>query len=416
MYEDCEFNGNNSSGIELYFGHFTNRTRPVSITFRRCRACGNGSSGVAFIAGDPVRMEKHGQVKGLVRFEECTFANNGRVPLKIANHSTNGLDVSFSDCVFDARGSQAESAMLFSNNRYRGDFGGLAFERCTVKLDEGRKVCMFEASRGIGIGGRISGVLAVERGGKREMFDLGEFAANHKPRPELVVSFKSMAVEFDKLKAVSDDLPQKGRFTPFVRSPFVYVVAVPDAGEYKVRFKSKKTNIKRLEPLAGVFQLLDKVGTDLGRFDVPVGDFEYTLKAVGANVYRFEVSQRNTAIIKMACDGAAGALLADNQVSLFEGRDVSFYFCVPAEAETVSANIVPAEAVQAALVDPSGKIVAEMPYQTTAVVFNVKRAKTVADEIWQLKFIRIQEDMRFQIGVDGMPLGSTEPNSVIGRK
>ena len=416
VYEDCDFSGNTASGIMFHLAHLNAGTKPLSVTFRRCRSYGNGGSGVSINAGDPVKMEKLGQVKGFVRFEECTFSGNGGAALKLGNHSTDGMDISFSDCVFDARGSKLEGALLFSNNRYLGDFGGIAMERCTVKIDEGRKVCMFEAQRGIGIGGRFAGVLCVECGGKREMFDLAEFAKRHAPRPELVVRFKAREVEFNKLKAMSANPPEKGAFTPSVRGRFVYVVAVPGAGEYKVRFSSEKVNRKRAGDLAGVVQLLDKVGTDLGMFNVPVGDFEYTLKANGANVYRFEVTPRNTAVLRMACDGAAGALLADSPVPLFIGKDVSFYFCVPADAKTVSARINPSEPVQAALIDPSGKTVAEMPYQTTSAAFEVKRKKTVSDEVWQLKLIKFKEDMKFQIGVDGVPLVSTDPNAVIGRK
>ena len=416
VYEDCVFNGNNSHGIDLYFGHFTARTQPVSITFRRCKAYGNRNSGLSFMTGNPAYIEKLGQVKGTVRFEDCTFANNGAEVLKIFNHSTNGMDISFADCVFDARGSKSESAILFSNNRYLGDFGGLTFERCSVKLDEGRKVCVFEAQRGIGIGGKLSGELAVERGGKCEVFDLGMFAAKHMPRPELVVRFKSTTVDFTCLKNSSNNLPTTGKFTPFVRKPFVYAVAVPGAGEYKIRFRSRLVRKGGTEPLGGVVQLLDRAGTDLGKFDVTIGDFEYTLKANGANVYRFEVAQRNGAIIKMACDGAAGALLADNPVYLFKGQNVPFHFCVPAEAENVSAHINPSENVQAVLIDASGRKVAEMPYQTKSAIFNVKRMKTESDEVWTLKFIKIQEDMSFQIGVDGIPLASIEPDCIVTRK
>ncbi len=67
------------------------------------------------------------------------------------------------------------------------------------------------------------------------------------------------------------------------------------------------------------------------------------------------MSQRNSAIDRMACDGAAGALLADNPVSLFKSRNVSLDFCVPAEAETVSERINPAEPIQVALVDASAR-------------------------------------------------------------
>ena len=162
--------------------------------------------------------------------------------------------------------------------------------------------------------------------------------------------------------------------------------------------------------------MLDRAGTDLGMFDVPADNFEYTIKAKGAGVYRFEVSPRNTAVIRMACDGAAGALQADAPVALFQAENKSFYFCVPAESELVTVNVSPIEPVQAKLFDASGKEVADMPYQSATMNFNVKRSKTASDEVWHLKFIKILDDMRFQIGVDGVPLVSTDPNAVIGRK
>ena len=118
----------------------------------------------------------------------------------------------------------------------------------------------------------------------------------------------------------------------------------------------------------------------------------------------------------MACDGAAGALMADMPVHLFTGVNEVFNFCVPAEAETVSVSVIPEEPVQAELVDAAGKTVAKMPYQGTRAIFNVKREKTKVDEVWQLKFIRIREDMNFQIGVDAVPLVSTDPNAVISIK
>ena len=56
-----------------------------------------------------------------------------------------------------------------------------------------------------------------------------------------------------------------------------------------------------------------------------------------------------------------------------------------------------------------------MPYQTTSAAFEVKRKKTVSDEVWQLKLIKFKEDMKFQIGVDGVPLVSVDSDGVIGR-
>ena len=416
IYEDCAFNGNASHGIDLYFGHFTARTKPVSITFRRCKAYGNRNSGLSFMTGNPSFLEKRGQVKGFVRFEDCTFANNGAEVIKIFNHSTNGMNISFADCVFDARGSMAESAMLFSNNRFLGDFGSLTFERCSMKLDAKTKVCAFEAQRGIGIGGKLSGVLDVERGEMRETFDLAKFAAKHPPKPEEVVRFKTTTIDYTALKYVSANPREKGVFTPNLRKPFVYVVAVPAAGEYKIRFKSRKLRKGGTDTLGGVVQLLDRAGTDLGKFDVTLGDFEYTLKANCANVYRFEVSQRNGSVIKMACNGAAGGVLADNPVHLFGGKNKVFHFCVPAEAETVSARINPSEPAEVELIDAKGQVVAKMPFQSKQTIFKVKREKTSADEIWKLRFVNIDEDMSFQLGVDGIPIGTFDSSAFVMRK
>jgi hypothetical protein len=416
VYEDCEFNGNAAHGICLYLGHFSAKTHPISVTFRRCKAYGNKGSGMSFMTGSPVRIEKSGQVKGFVKFENCEFAGNDGVALKISNLSTNGMDISFSDCIIDARGSRSECAIWFNNSRLNGDFGSVTFERCSVKLDEGKKVCAFEAPRGYGIGGKLVGELAVERGEKREVYNLDAFAAKHKPRPELISTFKSTTVDHVKLKPMFNELPAKGKFTPFVRKPFVYVVAVPGAGEYKVRFKSKKLRVNGTGPIAAVVQMLDKVGTDLGTTEVPVGDFEYTVKANGANVYRFEVSQRNMAVVRMACDGAAGALQADAPVRLYKGRNEVFNFCVPARAEFVSVNVVPMEKVSAELIDATGKVVRSMPYQGATVVFEVKRQKTECDEIWKLRFPMIQEDMSFQIGGEALPLVSVDEEVVIGGK
>ena len=107
---------------------------------------------------------------------------------------------------------------------------------------------------------------------------------------------------------------------------------------------------------------------------------------------------------------------AEDSTSALQAANKSFCFCVPAESELVSVNISPLEPVQAKLFDASGKEVADMPYQSAIMNFNVKRNKTVSDEVWHLKFVKILDDMRFQIGVDGIPLVSTDPNAVIGKK
>lgn len=57
-----------------------------------------------------------------------------------------------------------------------------------------------------------------------------------------------------------------------------------------------------------------------------------------------------------------------------------------------------------------------MPYQSSIMNFNVKRSKTASDEVWHLRFVKILDDMKFQVGVEGVTLVSTDPNAVISMK
>lgn len=413
-YEDCCFSGNRSHGISLYFGAFTARSKPVSIMFRRCKMQGNGNNGLSFVAGNPQNMSKFSQVKGNVTFEECEFSGNGGEALKIVNHSTSGMHISFSGCVFDVRGSRAESALLFSNSQYPEDFGGLFFERCSVCLDGTQKVCDFEAMRGIGIGGKLCGTLTVDRNGGKTAFDFESFAREHVPHPEQKVRFDVAQVDFRELEAKGEKQHGKGVFTPYIRKPFVYVLVVPRAGEYTVRFNSHRIFKRGEENVCARVQLLDRAGTDLGRFAVPVGDFAYTVRANGPNVYRFETSLRDRMAIRVACDDAPGALLASNPVHVYHGDDVRLRFCVPPKAETVSVNISPQEPVQAELINAYGEIVERMPYQSKCCIMSVRKPRTDVEEIWTLRFVKISEDTTFQIGGDALPLASIEPVSAIG--
>ena len=413
VYEDCVFNNNASHGIDMYFGHLTAKSKPVSITYRRCLSKGNRNKGMSFMSGNPANILKNGHVGGFVRFEDCRFEGNGRDAADIVNHTENGLDISFARCRFDARGSKAEAAISLYNGQLPKDFGGLRFEDCEILLDKGRQAFAFEGMTGVGIAGKLEGTVWVDDGTSRTLFDFAAFAAKHVPHPELVTTFNSAEIDYNTLVA-PPEAKLKVRYTPSIRMRlFTYVQAVPAAGEYRVLFRSRRLRKSGTETTCGVVRLLDRAGTDLGSFDLPEGDFTYTLKSHGANIYRFEVSSKNTAIIQMASETAGGALVADSPMHLFHGRNVHFYFRVPAKAKEVLVNLAPEEPGNAKLYDAAGRLVDEMPFQTAGKVLKGTRQPTAADETWLLVFPKLQEDFRFQIGGDAIPLISTEPEGVI---
>ena len=413
VYEYCVFNNNASHGIDMYFGHLTAKSKPVSITYRRCLSKGNRNKGMSFMSGNPANILKSGHVGGFVRFEDCRFEGNKSTAADIINHTENGLDISFARCLFDARGSKAESAISLYNGQLPKDFGGLKFEDCEILLDKGRQPFAFEGMTGVGIAGKLEGTVWVNDGTSRTLFDFAAFTAKHVPHPELVTTFKSAEIDYKTLVA-PPEAKLKVRYTPSIRMRlFTYVQAVPAAGEYRVFFRSRRLRKAGTETKCGVVRLLDRAGTDLGSFDLPEGDFTYTLKAHGANVYRFEVSAKNTGLIQVASETAGGALVAGSPIHLFHGRNVNFYFRVPAKAKEVLVNLVPEEPGEATLSDAAGKLVDEMPYQTAGKVLKGTRPPTAADETWLLVFPKLQEDFRFQVGGDAVPLLSTEREGVI---
>lgn len=413
VYEDCVFNNNASHGIDMYFGHLTAKSKPVSITYRRCLSKGNRNKGMSFMSGNPANILKSGHVGGFVRFEDCRFEGNKSTAADIINHTENGLDISFARCLFDARGSKAEAAISLYNGQLPKDFGGLKFEDCEILLDKGRQAFAFEGMTGVGIAGKLEGTVWVNDGTSRTPFDFAAFTAKHIPHPELVTTFKSAEIDYKTLVA-PPEAKLKVRYTPTIRMKlFTYVQAVPAAGEYRVFFRSRRLRKAGTATNCGVVRLLDRAGTDLGSFDLPEGDFTYTLKAHGANVYRFEVSAKNTGLIQVASETAGGALVAGSPIHLFHGRNVNFYFRVPAKAKEVLVNLVPEEPGEAKLYDAAGKLVDEMPYQTAGKVLKGTRQPTAADETWLLVFPKLQEDFRFQVGGDAVPLLSTDREGVI---
>lgn len=416
LFEDCTFNKNASHGIDLYFGNLTGKSIPVSIVFRRCVAKGNRNCGISMTTGNPVLIAKSGHVAGSIRFEDCVLEGNGQNALHLANHTENGLDICFARCRFDARGSRSSAAISLYNGQLAMDFGGVKFEDCEVLLDRGCAPFSFLGMAGIGIAGRLDGNVLVNDGSGSRPFDLAAFAAKHVPRPELVIRFKSAAIDYRSL-AAPPAAKLKGRWTPEIRQRiFTFVQAVPAADEYSIRFKSRRLRSRGVAVKCGEVHLFDRAGTDLGSFDLPEGEFVYKLRTHGANIYRFEVASRNSGLIRVSSDIPGGALEAGSPLHFFKGANENFYFRVPAEAREVLVNLMPAEPASAKLFDAAGRLVDEMPFQVAGKVLKGVRKPTSSDEIWRLQFPKIEEDFKFQVGGDAIPLISTERDGVIIRR
>ena len=404
LFEDCVFRGNAASGILIHLSMLDGRTRPVSILFRRCVCEGNGNRGISTYS-----CTSRGVVKGKVRFEDCSLSGSANSPLLMVNQVENGIDFSFAGCTFDAHGAKQNVALDFDNTHVPVDFGRVAFERCTVKADRER-VCAFDGMRGVGMT-TVAGELGVERGTGRESYDLAAFAAKHRPEPGLVSHFKVRPVDFKALPGPKSAAQGEGLPSPRIRERTTFVQYTPKAGEYPIRIRTHR--FRHCEGnTSGQILLRDRAGTDLGTFDIEGDDYTFMLKATGENVYRLEIKSMGAVTVESPFSG--NGFLCEEGVHLFGGENLRFHFRVPASAKEVLAEIAPEEPASARLLDASGKIVAEMPYQRGTMVLKGEREPAKDGEIWTLELPKVREDCHIRVGGDALPILSVEKACAMG--
>ena len=397
LVENCEFDGNASSGVLFHLTQLDETTEPISITLRNCRARGNGANGLTMTAG---ANGKRKPVKGTIRIEGCRFAENRSRAMVINGVSRETAAVTVRDSSLDARGGMW-SGLLISNNGLFADAANLAFENCRLVVDKEPAV-EFSGAVGVGIES-VGGTLAVERDGATTPFDFGALAAQNRPDPELRKAFGGGFVDYRALRPIAPDAVVK-KGTPMCRGQFTFLQYLPKEGEYAITFKAKTVGNRKLNcPV----QMRDMMGTDLGVFCITAAVQTVTIKTAGRNLRRFEVNTRgNTVAVSSPYPGQG--LLANAPLNLFR-ESCRLYFAVPGSAENVHVAVTPEEPVAASLMNASGKVVASMPRQTAAATLTSKRGTTAA-EVWSID-VKAVEDVTLRLGSTTTPILATEAAS-----
>ena len=403
VFEDCEFNSNASSGIQLHFLNLTPDSRPVSVTFRRCRLSGNRRSGVyAYCAGCK------GAVKGTVLFDGCEMSGNRIHAFGVARKRSDALDITVRNCLFDGRGSSYDT-VEFSNGTETADFGGVSFVNVRV-IPGGPGAVAYDGLYGTGlVPGTMKGWLDVEtKDGKKERVDMVEFSRRHPPRPEFLkalADFKTDTPDYVNLKVsnVGKEMSSPSS-TGWLRGRFTFVQALPGAGEYPVKFHLR--TIGRA-PVKATVKVNDAFGTNLGTFTLKGGTSTHVIRATTAGLRRFDICVENGRL-QVESRFPGQAIQADTRINLFGGRNLKYYFTVPADADRVRVEIRPEEPCSARILRPDGSVAAEMPVRTGRAVLGSGRAKSAAPEVWCLEFPYVQEDALFRIGLPSPPFVSLQ--------
>ena len=397
LVENCEFDGNASSGILFHLTQLDETTEPISITFRNCRVHGNGANGLTMTVG---ANGKRKPVKGAIRIENCRFAGNKSRAMAINGVSRETASVTVKDTQLDARGGMW-SGLLVSNNGLFADAANLTFEDSRLVVDK-EPAIEFSGAVGVGIES-IGGTLAVERGGASAPFDFTALAAKNRPNPELRKAFGGSFVDYRTLRPIAPDAVVKTP-TPMCRGKFTFLQHLPKEGEYVIAFKAKTVGNRKLNcPV----QMLDMMGTDLGVFSITAAVQTVTVKTAGRNLRRFEIDTCGNTVSVMSPYSGQG-LLADAPIGLFR-ESCRLYFPVTEGAKSVHVAVTPEEPASVTLLNAGGTPVASMPGWTTAATLTGER-QSVAAEVWSLDVTAV-EDVMLRLGSSTIPILATEEKS-----
>lgn len=407
LYEDCVFDGNGASGIDLHLSAINATSADISVTFRRCKARKNRFYGLQMYSSWSTSP-----VKGTVLFDACEFSDNGYCPIHISNQQTNGLKVKFKDCVFDSVGGSQPSSLQLDNGCVMANIDGLTFENCKLVTEGEKAPVKVTTATGFGVTG-LAGDLKVVRDGREEKFDLAAFAAANPPHPELVGSFRALPVDYQKLTGKGGPL-SKPATTPSLTGRFVFLQHAAEAGEYPILFRCKR--IAAGGPAVSV-RIRDRAGTDLGGFDLPEGEKDYKLTVGKDTLTRFEVDAGKNFAVTVTSAWAGQGVQCDDFVQFGpSGENFAHrgYFTVLGKAKNVRLEIQSQGRSPAIIRNGVGEKVDEFRDRCAHQVYTFKRsAATEENEVWSVDFAAPRTAFGYRVGGGAVSVMTTDPQAVL---
>ena len=402
VVEDCEFDGNFSSGVTFPLVRLNNTSKPVSVVLRRCRFTGNGLAGVRV---HPTWSEE-ACVSGDILIEDCVFAANMRGALIFSWMPPSRFNVRVRNSILDCRGSSV-APITFDNGIAHYDFGGVGFE--SVKVFAGRPDAIdFHGMTGVGIT-NVFGALDVKTPSGDYKLSLAEFAKKH-PSDPVARAFTPANVKDDRLKPISsgEQVPCK---PIFCRGTSHFVQHSPTPGERRVRFLLRKPEDVRVNPDVSV-TVFDKKGTLIETFKLEAPETDYVLKSSVPNVHTFKVvAKRNWVAAASPWNGRG--ILANSRILLADMAGRSVHFNVPAKSKGFKMEFLvkSGNSLSFKVLDSKGKVRAERSLSDKGCLVDIVRKPIGEDEVWTLKVDKSVDPFNLRFGGDVTPVIFDDPSS-----
>lgn len=391
LIEETEFLNNATAGISFYCKHLK---KPLNVTIRNCRI--TGIEGISISDVDA----------GTIRFENCKIVDC-KLPIIIRNKRS-GVATSFSGCEIDNRSGKADIPIRIFTE-FRENCGGIDFGKFLIRQTPERKIMTFEAVRGAGLDLPAGEITVINSGEKNSVFDLRKFAKGHRPNPELL-NFKTSPVRLTDYIPIQRKGQRKGH-TFSIRRAVFFVQYCDGKNPVKLRFKTawkrKKTAMSPMQ-----LEIFCPAGTSNGTVAIDKDDFTYELKG-SRGVYRFRLKTGGRAVnIESSAPGFG--FEADSKLRLL-GSTGTFYFYVPANVTTFAVQFQGeiGEAVEAELVDPSGKVRSTIRCEADAQILKGERPENSPAEIWSIRIPYAKDDYSIRLGAPLPPILYTVPENVL---
>ena len=402
VFENCEFKNNNLAGIYIS----NNSELPTTITFRDCVIKDNRNGGIGLGHTAMGAPDKPGKIE----FIRCRIEGHKTPSVNLGLHIVPNLKLVFEDCFIDNRLSKY-NAMILSSDSPK-DLYGIEIRNLTVIDDQDRAPVLFNSKYGNAlIQPVVENVVVKNSKGEEKKFDCAKFIRESAPDPA-AKAFQIAVMDRANFLPVSGKGENAGDSIRF-RGNTDYYVFAKAGSRIPIRFTNEIVHAYDNKPLEIV--LSTPTVPNVKTLAVPYkGSLDYTLEAQENGIYKFAVAARGQTV-KVSCSAPGQAFSSSDKLYVF-GCSGTLYFAVPAGTKTVRVEAGGSlrEESDAALVDPSGKVVAEARRLAGSKILSAERKDPSLYEVWSVRFNASKLFLR--LGSPVVQIFSTSPLNLLVEK
>lgn len=416
LMRDCVAEDNQGCAYAFYLPNLTGKSKPISIRLENCVA--RGSNSVAF-AFTPSNQGPDGPLKGVTECINCTFVGGNGPAIVIQGKALEGSRVRFVDCrvVNPASKKPALSPIeLRSRAGNMLDMGGVDFVDCTLEDALERPVLQYQDYAG---GLRlldVTGTLTVQRKGKTTRLTFTQEWLDSLPGNKPLKRFPKFDMSRVKLVPAADPIytgqPPLRAYS--IRKLGTFVLYANQGDDVQLSIRHLQVGRYGGQPIR--VTAFAPSGKKLAVGQVPFKETaDLAFKATETGVYRIPIKAGANKFQVTACNRPV-CVSGEHAPIPFIWAVGTYYFFVPQGTTEFGVKVLgqgSGEAVDAAVIDPSGKQVWEYANITTPEQYVGRPTPEQTGKAWQIRFAKpkntTMEDFSLQLqGIPPLVSGAAE--------